>query len=123
MSELRLERINGEMQRAISEILRSEVKDPRVGRMCTVVRVRVTPDFDMARVYVGLLCDGPEADEMMRGLKQASGFIARQAGKRVRLRRTPRLEFIKDDSAAYAVYMSKKIDEVVGPARKDGGDE
>lgn len=120
MSELRLERINEEMRKALGEILQREVKDPRLGGLCTVVRVRLTSDFDHGKVYVSFIGGEDEAADGMRALKQAGGFIARQAGKRVRLRRTPRLEFVRDDSIAYGVYISHKIDEVMSGAGENG---
>ncbi|NLT16054.1 MAG: 30S ribosome-binding factor RbfA [Clostridiales bacterium] len=123
MSELRLERVNEEMKKALGEILQREVKDPRLKGMCTVVRVRVTNDFEHARVYVSFLGGEDEAKEAMRALGQAGGFIARQAARRVRLRRTPRLEFIRDDSIAYGVYISRKIDEVMRGAGENGEED
>jgi ribosome-binding factor A len=119
MSVLRLERINEEMKKALGEVLQREVKDPRLNRLCSVMRVRLTNDFEHAKVYVSFFCDENETPEAMRALRQAGGFISRQASKRVRLRRTPKLDFILDDSIAYGVYMSRKIDEVMSTAEKN----
>ena len=113
MSALRLERINEEMKKALGEVLQREVKDPRLNKLCTVMRVRLSNDFDHGKVYVSFFCEENEVPESMRALKQAGGFISREASKRVRLRRTPKLDFIQDDSIAYGVYMSRKIDEVM----------
>ncbi len=89
MSELRLERVNEEMKKALGEIPQArEVKDPRLKGMCTVVRAR----DQRLRARQGLrelLGGEEEAKEAMRALGQAGGFIARQAARRVRLRRTP----------------------------------
>lgn len=123
MSELRLERINEEMKKVLGEVLQREVKDPRLGGLCTVVRVRLTNDFEHAKVYVSFFGGEDEAADAMRALKQAAGFITRQVVARVRLRRTPRLEFIRDDSIAYGVYMSQKIDEVLSDTGKDGEED
>ncbi len=70
MSALRLERVNEEMKKAIGEVLMREVKDPRINRMCTIIRVNVTNDFEHAKVMVSIICDDDETEEIMRGLKQ-----------------------------------------------------
>lgn len=113
MSELRLERINEEMRKAIGEVMQREVKDPRLNRLCSVTRVRMTSDFEHAKVFVSFFGGGDEALRAMSALKQAGGYISRRASRRIRLRRTPKLDFIQDDSIAYGVYMSAKIDEVM----------
>ncbi|MFZ5975564.1 MAG: 30S ribosome-binding factor RbfA [Bacillota bacterium] len=120
MSGLRLERINEEMKKALGEVLQREVKDPRLNRMCSVLRVRLSNDFEHGKVYVSFFGDESEIPEAMRALRQAGGFISSQASKRIRLRRTPKLDFILDDSIAYGVYMSHKIDEVMSTGKKNG---
>lgn len=123
MSALRIERVNEEMKKAIGEVLMREVKDPRINRLCTIIRVNVTNDFEHAKVMVSIICDDDETEEIMQGLKRASGFISRQVNKKVKLRRTPKLEFIKDDSAAYAVRMSKMISDVMSEIKEEGQDD
>ncbi|MBO6133738.1 MAG: 30S ribosome-binding factor RbfA [Lachnospiraceae bacterium] len=102
-------RINGEVMRALSEIIR-EVKDPRVPFMTTVTRVSVAPDLKTCKVYISIMGD---KDEALEGLNSAKGFIRRELAHIVNLRLTPELTFYLDDSIEYGVNMSKRIDEVL----------
>lgn len=106
-------RINGEVQKELSEIIRAEVKDPRVsGNMITVVAVDVTADLKYCKAYISVL-GNPEAEQaVIEGLKGAVGYIRRELAKRINLRNTPELTFVLDQSIEYGVNMSKLIDEV-----------
>ncbi len=108
-------RINGEVRRALSEIIR-DVKDPRVDPFCSVTEVRVAPDLKTCKVFVSVLGDEEKEKETLAGLKSAEGFIRRELAARVNLRNTPEITFIMDDSIRYGMEMSKKIDEVMGKA-------
>jgi ribosome-binding factor A len=101
-------RINGEVQKALSEIIRSELKDPRVHPMTSVVQVSVTPDLKICKAYISVLADEEQAKDTIRGLKSAEGFIRTQLAKKVNLR----IFFVLDQSIEYGVRMSKLIDEV-----------
>ena len=101
-------RINGEVQKALSEIIRSELKDPRVHPMTSVVQVSVTPDLKI----ISVLADEEQEKDTIRGLKSAEGFIRTQLAKKVNLRNTPQIFFVLDQSIEYGVRMSKLIDEV-----------
>jgi len=105
-------RINGEVQKALSEIIRSELKDPRVHPMTSVVQVSVTPDLKICKAYISVLADEEQAKDTIRGLKSAEGFIRRMLAKTINLRNTPELTFVLDESIEYGVTMSKLIDEV-----------
>ncbi len=106
-------RINGEVQRELSEIIRMEIKDPRVtGAMISVVSVEVTPDLKYCKAYISVLGDEDTAKEAITGLKNAVGYIRRELARRVNLRNTPEISFILDQSIEYGVHMSKLIDEV-----------
>ena len=105
-------RINGEVMRALSSIIR-EVKDPRVGPLTSVVDVIVAPDLKTCKVYISILGSSDEAKSTLEGLNSAKGFIRRELARIVNLRNTPELTFIMDDSIAYGVDMSKKIEEVI----------
>ena len=105
-------RINGEVQKALSEIIRSELKDPRVHPMTSVVQVSVTPDLKICKAYISVLADEEQAKDTIRGLKSAEGFIRTQLAKKVNLRNTPQIFFVLDQSIEYGVRMSKLIDEV-----------
>ena len=103
-------RINEEIYRELAEIIRSEVKDPRIPTMCSVVAVECAPDLKTCKVYVSVLGGDDELDKAMEGLKSSAGFIRRELARRVNLRNTPELHFMPDRSIAYGVDMIHKID-------------
>ncbi|MBR3640962.1 MAG: 30S ribosome-binding factor RbfA [Oscillibacter sp.] len=104
MSSNRIGRINDEIRRELSEQLR-RLKDPRVGgSMLSITRVDTTGDLRCARVYVSALDKAQERDAM-RGLRSAAGFLRRELGQALRLRYTPELQFIADDSIEYGAHI------------------
>lgn len=105
-------RINGEVQRSLAEIIRHEIKDPRIDPMTSVVSVEVAPDLKTCKVWISILGDEESQKATLEGLKSAEGYIKNQLAKTVNLRNTPEIKFILDQSIAYGVSMSKKIDEV-----------
>lgn len=115
-------RINAEVQRELSSILRSEIKDPRIGTMTSVTGAQVAPDLKTCRVYISVLGDERAKEETIRGLKSAEGYIRRMLARNLNLRNTPELTFVLDQSIEYGVHMSKLIDEVV-EKEKGGEDE
>lgn len=113
-------RINMEVQRELSEIIRSEIKDPRVNRaMVTVVSVEVTPDLKYCKAYISVLGDEEMAGEALKGLKSAVGYMRRELAHRINLRNTPEISFILDQSIEYGVHMSRLIDEVTKDLKDD----
>ena len=105
-------RINMEVQRELSEIIRGEVKDPRIHPMTTVVSVEVPPDLKYCKAYISVLGNEESAKATIQGLKSAEGYIRRELARRVNLRNTPEIKFILDQSIEYGVAMSHLIDEV-----------
>lgn len=106
-------RINMEVQRELSQLIRTEIKDPRVTRaMITVVAVEVTPDLKFCKAYISVLGDSEVSQGAIDGLKNAVGYIRRELARRVNLRNTPEIKFILDQSIEYGVTMSKLIDDV-----------
>ena len=105
-------RINEEVLHELSNIIRSEVKDPRIDPMCSVVDVIVAPDLKTCKAYISVLGDEESLNKTIEGLKSSSGFIRRQLAKNINLRNTPEIQFIPDTSIAYGVNMSHKIDEL-----------
>ena len=104
MASNRIGRINEEIQRALAELFR-ELKDPRVqGGMVSITRADATNDLRYCRVYVSVLDKSQEKD-VLRGLKSASGYLRRELGARLRLRYTPELQFVADDSIAYGAHI------------------
>ena len=105
-------RLNGEVQRELSTIIR-ELKDPRIAVMTSVADVYVAPDLKTCKVYISVLGDEAALQETMEGLQSAKGFMRRELAHRLNLRYTPELTLIADQSIGRGVEMSKKIDEVI----------
>lgn len=105
-------RINGEVQKVLADVIRGEMKDPRISPLTSVVAVEVSPDLKTAKVWVSTLGDEKAQADTVAGLKSAEGFIRSKLAKELNLRNTPLLTFILDQSIAYGVNMTKKIDEV-----------
>ena len=105
-------RINSEVQREMSQIIREEIKDPRVHPMTSVMAVEVTPDLKFAKIFVSVLGSEEEKEKTMEGLKKSASFARGQLARRMNLRNTPELTLILDNSIEYGVTMSKRIDEV-----------
>lgn len=116
----RMIRINDEVQRELANIIRTEVKDPRIGALTSVIRVETTTDLKYCKVFVSVLGNDEEKESVMKGLKNAKGFIRHLLAERVNLRNTPELIFKLDDSVEYAVRMSQLIDQI---SQKDGANE
>ena len=105
-------RINGEVQRELSNIIRGEIKDPRINPLTSVVAVEVAPDLKTCKAYISVLGDEESQAKTLAGLKSAEGFIRSKLAKTVNLRNIPEIRFVLDQSIEYGVKMSKMIDEV-----------
>lgn len=105
-------RINGEVQKELSNIIRNEVKNPNISPLTSVVAVEVTPDLKQCKAYISVYGDESEQAATIAGLKSAEGYIRSQLARTVNLRNTPEIHFFLDQSIEYGVRMSKIIDEV-----------
>lgn len=105
-------RINEEVMRELAQIIRNEIKDPRIHAMTSISSVEVAPDLKTCRAYISVLGNEEEKKNTLQGLKNAEGYIRRQLAKNINLRNTPEIRFILDESIEYGVAMSKLIDEV-----------
>ena len=104
MASNRIGRINEELQRELSELLR-ELKDPRVHKtMLSITHVETTPDLRYAKVYVSLL-DKEYTKDTLAGLKSASGYLRRELGRSLQLRYTPELQWQADDSITHGAHI------------------
>ena len=116
-------RINGEVQKVLAEIIRGEIKDPRISPLTSVVAVEVAPDLKSCKAWISVL-GGEEARlATLQGLKSAEGFIKSRLAKTINLRNTPNITFVMDQSIEYGVNMSRKIDEVMGNTSSDEQEE
>ena len=106
-------RVNGEVQRALAEIIRGEIKDPRISQWASVVAVEVAPDLKSCKAWISVLGGAEARESTLQGLKSAEGFIKMKLAKKINLRNTPEITFVMDQSIEYGVSMSHKIDEVI----------
>ncbi len=110
MAGYRQDRMSEDIKREIIAVIR-ELKDPRVkDKMLTVVRVDVSKDLSYAKVFVSALDGIDSAKEAVKGLVSATGRIRREVGTRLRLRKTPELKFVADDSVEHGMEIFKKIE-------------
>lgn len=107
MPNNRMGRVNEELQRELSALLRT-IKDPRVTGMISVTAVEATADLKYAKVYISVLEKG-NAKEVIRGLKSASGYLRRELGKALTLRAVPELQFVEDDSIGQGAHILELI--------------
>lgn len=105
-------RINGEVQKELSTIIRNEIKDPRIHPMTSVMAVEVAPDLKTCKAYISVLGEKEAKEATIKGLNSAEGYIRRQLAKNLNFRNTPEIRFILDESIEYGVNMSKLIDDV-----------
>ena len=116
-------RINEDVTRVISEILREDVKDPRISPIVSVTDAIVAPDLKTAKIFISVLGDDQDGCRTMEGIRSSAGYIRHQLAVRLNLRNTPQLEFILDKSIAYGVDMSHKIDQVMEHDREADAEE
>ena len=112
MAGYRVSRLSEDIKREIIAVIR-ELKDPRVQeKLLTVVRVEVSKDLSFAKVHISAL-EGIEASKTaVKGLESAMGYIRSEIGKRLRLRKTPEIKFIADDSIEYGMKIAKMLDDI-----------
>ena len=105
-------RINGEVQKELSTIIRNGIKDPGIHPMTSVMAVEVAPDLKTCKAYISVLGEKEAKEATIKGLNSAEGYIRRQLARNLNLRNTPEIRFILDESIEYGVNMSKLIDDV-----------
>lgn len=124
MSAIRQDRINEEVKKVVGEIIR-EMKDPRVSEMATITQAEVTADLKQAKLRVSVYeQDEEKRQETIAALNHAAGFITREMGRRIQLRRLPSLKFLLDTSIEYSVHISRILDGLQArPADSPGPEE
>lgn len=115
----RASRLADQIQRDLAELIRLEVKDPRV-HLVTVTAVEVSADMTHARVFVTTLADAARADETVQALQHAAGFLRSRLSHSVKVRQVPELRFVYDESVERGLRLSKLIDDAVKPGDFDG---
>jgi ribosome-binding factor A len=119
MAGARMRRVNEALREVLSRTLATGLKDPRIG-FVTVTGVDTSPDLRTARVYVSVLGEEAERERALAGLRSSRGFLQAQVGE-LRLKRTPKLEFVYDESIERGMRISQLLDE--GGYGAPGGDE
>lgn len=117
-NEARLNRINEELKKELSQIISYELKNPNVTGMISVTKVKITPDFKYAKIYVSIL-NSKNVKKTMDGLKESSGFLRSKIAKNINLRVAPELVFELDDSLEYG----ERIDTILKELNKDKKEE
>ena len=118
----RSERVGDQIQRELAGLIRTEVKDPRVG-MVTLAGVEVSRDLAHAKVWFTVLGDPQQVADTTEGLQRAAGFLRRELGRRMRLRVVPLLHFQYDDTQEKGARLSALIDQAVAEDRSRHPDD
>ena len=114
MSSRRIARLNDAFREEISDLLRRQIKDPRLSVFITVTHVEISADISHAKVYVSVMGTEEERQSALEGLQAASSFLRREISHRLSLRRTPELSFRRDDSMEQGARVLDLLDEVEG---------
>lgn len=112
MAGNRSARLDGEFKRALSEVLLTDIKDPRISKMASISRVSVTPDLKYLKAMVSVYDTEENRNATIEGLNSAAGYIRTKLNNKIKVRRIPELTFVLDTSIEYGVRMAKLIDEV-----------
>ncbi len=112
----RIDRIAEEVRREVDRIIREELNDPRIGGTFSVTRAEVTRDLRYAKIFVSVLEDD-RRDDLMKALKNASGYVRRALGRNMLIRYSPEIQFVSDQNIAYGVHIAQ----VLADARREEG--
>ena len=116
MARTRMIRINDEITRVTAEIIRSEMTDPRIGTIVSVLRAETTNDLKHCKIFVSILGEQEQQEKTMDALHKAAGFIRKRIADIINLRQTPEVKFIFDDSIEHGMRMQKLIESLNTPA-------
>ncbi|MBS0298848.1 MAG: 30S ribosome-binding factor RbfA [Proteobacteria bacterium] len=106
-------RVADQIQRELADLIQNEIKDPRVRHHVTITAVEVTRDYSNAKVFYTTLCTAEENLLVEKGLEHAKGFLRTHLAHRMKLRITPQLHFVFDESVERGIHLSKLIDEAI----------
>ena len=107
-------RINDEIQREVANIIRGDLKDPRIGAITTVVAAETASDLSLSKIYVSIMAEKEEKEQSLEVLKGAAGYIRRELAARINLRTTPEIKFILDET----LDQSMKIESILNEIKK-----
>lgn len=123
MSYPRVKRLAEEIKKVVSDLIRNELRDPRISSMTSITDIDLTRDLRYVNIYVSILGDDKEKEETMEGLTRASGFIRREIGRKIKARYTPEVIFKLDESIERGIYMYNVITEVNKQDRSNSASE
>ncbi len=119
MPSFKIGRAAADIQRELADLFR-EMKDPRVSKLLSIVKVDVSGDLSYATVYVSAIEGYEKTVESVKGLKNAAGFLRRELGARLKLRKTPELRFVADNSIEHSAHIAKIIESFPEMPEEDG---
>lgn len=111
MARIRVSRVGEQIKKELSEIIQREIKDPRIG-FVTVTKVEMSGDLQIAKVYVSVLGSETEKQQTLAALEKATGYMRSEIGRRIRLRYTPELTFVIDQSLEHSEHINKLLNDV-----------
>ncbi len=117
MAGYKISRITSDIRMTLAELLR-EIKDPRVSKLLSIVKVDVSGDLSYATVYVSAIEGYEQTVESVKALKGAAGFLRRELGARMSLRKVPELRFVADNSIEHSANISRIIESFGGDGEK-----
>ncbi|WIV10903.1 30S ribosome-binding factor RbfA [Proteiniborus sp. MB09-C3] len=123
MSLKRLGRISEEIKKIVSNVIMSELKDPRISSMTSVTDVEVTRDLRYAKIYISVLGSQLDKEETLKGLESGKGFIRKEIGKNLNLRYTPEPLFYLDKSIEHGFKISKLLNDMKDSSDNKGSIE
>ncbi len=109
----RSDRVSDEIRRILADLFQNNIKDPRLPAMVSIVSVEASRDLSHAKVYISIMGDDKERAGAEEAIKSASGYLRREMAARMRLRVTPELHFIVDNSIERGIRLTKLIDDVL----------
>lgn len=120
MSLVRKERISEEIKKEVSDIIRTELKDPRLTSITSITNVEITKDLRYVKLYASVLGNADVQKNTIEGLNNATGYIRKEIGKRIKIHFTPELHFYLDKSLEYSIHIEKIINEISHKENKEG---
>lgn len=118
----RRDRVSEQIRRELAELIRTELKDPRVG-MVSITGVEVSADYAHAKVFFSSMAGREHLESVLAGLQKASGFLRRELGRRITIHTTPQLHFVFDESLERGADLSKLIQEAVAISKDSGSSD
>lgn len=118
MAGFKIDRITSDVHIAMADILR-DIKDPRVSKMLSIIKVQVTNDLSYATFYVSAIEGKEMTDSSVKALKGAAGYIRKELGSRVKMRKVPEVRFVADDSIAFSAHLSSILNSFEGGEKAD----